>query len=140
MLKLLTYFVNGLIYIVLSPYYLAKYALHLLKTIIVFIGGEIITLFNFLNGKKFRNIDELSLKLETCLRQEALQKQTIQMQTIPQQNFTNGQINQQMSYPPNQFNHPYYQQPNPTQYPPQQPQYPNYNQQTNEVPKQEDKL
>jgi hypothetical protein len=69
MLKLLNYFLNGLLYILLSPFIVAFYALKLVQTILIYTGGEIIALFSFLGGKKYQNEDELSKKLEKILEQ-----------------------------------------------------------------------
>lgn len=138
MIKLLSYFGNGLLYIILIPYYLIKYALSFVHALIVFIGGEIISLFHFLNGKKYRNVDQLSLQLETLLRQEALQKQTMTVPSInPQEmNMNNNQYNYQ-NQPHNPYNnYQNFNQNNSNQF----PNYPNYPNQPNQNQKDKDRL
>jgi hypothetical protein len=89
MLKLLNYFLNGLVYIVLSPFIVAYIAFRFVVTFLIYIGGEIISLFSFLGGKKYRNVDELSIKAEKMLDESVNNMVRPQMQSNIDFNYPN---------------------------------------------------
>lgn len=79
MLKLLNYFLGGLLYILRSPYTVFVYVLRFAYATLIFTGGEVISFFSYLGGKKYKNEDPLSIKL-----QQYLDQQTSSFQNQPQ--------------------------------------------------------